>query len=98
MDLRTGEIDERRWARWLRHDPIYLVERISARRQLQSLSGVFIDCGRSDQFNLHYGARILHDQLVEHDVDHFYEEFNDDHSSIDYRMDVSLPWMYARIA
>jgi enterochelin esterase-like enzyme len=98
MDLRTGEVDERRWARWLRHDPIYLAERISARRQLQSLSGVFIDCGRSDQFNLHYGARILHDQLVEHDVDHFYEEFNDDHSSIDYRMDVSLPWMYARIA
>jgi enterochelin esterase-like enzyme len=98
MDLRTGEVDERRWARWLRHDPIYLVERVSARRQLQSLGGVFIDCGRRDQFNMHYGARILHDQLVEHEIGHFYEEFDDDHSSIDYRMDISLPWLYARIA
>jgi enterochelin esterase-like enzyme len=98
MDLRTGEVDERRWARWLRHDPIWLVERPAARRQLESLRGVFVDCGRSDQFNLHYGARILHGRLDEHGVDHSYDEFDDDHSSIDYRMDVSLPWLYARVA
>jgi hypothetical protein len=25
---------------------------------------------------------------------HHYEEFDDDHSDIDYRMDVSLPYLY----
>jgi len=98
MDLRTGEVDEGRWARWLRHDPVCMVERAPVRRQLASLAGVYVDCGRRDQFNLLYGARILHDRFEEHGVDHFYDEFDDDHSSIDYRMDVSLPWLYARIA
>jgi len=97
MDLRTGEVDEARWSRWLRHDPVKLVERESVRRQLGSLRGVFIDCGSNDQFHLHYGARILHDRLKRSGIAHHYEEFDDDHSAVDYRMDVSLPWLYAKI-
>jgi len=97
MDLRTGELDEKRWSRWLRHDPVHLVKRESARRQLASLRGVFLDCGSQDQFHLHYGARILHDRLESFGIDHHYEEFDDDHSAIDYRMDVSLPWLYAKV-
>jgi hypothetical protein len=31
--------------------------------------------------------------LAEKDVPHVYEEFPDNHSSVDYRMDVSLPLM-----
>jgi hypothetical protein len=97
MDLRTGEIDERRWARWLRHDPIHMARTASARKQLRSLRGIYIDCGSRDQFHLHYGARILHDRLASHRIAHRYEEFGDDHSSIDYRMDESLPWLYAAV-
>jgi S-formylglutathione hydrolase FrmB len=97
MDLRTGEIDEARWKRWRRHDPIHLVQREAARRQLRSLRGLFIDCGTRDQFHLHYGARILHDRLRRFRIAHRYEEFEDSHSGIDYRMDVSLPWLYAKI-
>jgi enterochelin esterase-like enzyme len=97
MDLCTGEVDERRWSRWLRHDPVHLVERESVRRQLGSLRGVFIDCGSRDQFHLHYGARILHDRLRTFGIGHRYEEFDDDHSAVDYRMDVSLPWLYAKV-
>jgi enterochelin esterase-like enzyme len=97
MDLRTGEFDERRWARWKRHDPVHLVTRESARRQLRSLRGVFIDCGTRDQFHLLYGARILHDHLERARIPHHYAEFDDDHSGIDYRMDASLPWLYAKL-
>jgi S-formylglutathione hydrolase FrmB len=97
MDLRTGEVDERRWSRWLRHDPVHLVERESVQRQLRSLRGVFIDCGSRDQFHLHYGARILHDRLRRFGIRHRYAEFDDDHSAVDYRMDVSLPWLYAKV-
>jgi hypothetical protein len=98
MDLHTGEIDERRWKRWLRHDPIHLVKRESAQRQLRSLRGVFIDCGTRDPYKLHYGARILHARLKQCRIAHHYEEFDDGHSGIDYRMDVSLPWLYAKVA
>ncbi|MFQ5416019.1 MAG: alpha/beta hydrolase [Myxococcota bacterium] len=98
MDLRTGEVDEKRWAHWTRHDPIRIVMRASARRQLKSLRGIFIDCGTRDQFRLLYGARILHDRLKAAEIAHHYEEFGDDHSSVDYRMDVSLPWLYGKIA
>ena len=50
-----------------------------------------IDCGNEDQYHLHYGARRLHRLLDSRGVAHVYEEFPDNHSSIDYRMDVSLP-------
>jgi hypothetical protein len=53
MDLRTGEVDEARWSRWRRHDPVHLVNRKTIREQLRSLRGVFIDCGSRDQFHLH---------------------------------------------
>ena len=97
MDLRTGEIDRDRWARWLRHDPIRILERRNAQAQLRSLRGIYVDCGFRDQYFLHYGARILHRRLGELGIPHRYEEFDDDHSSVDYRMDVSLPWLYRKL-
>jgi S-formylglutathione hydrolase FrmB len=97
LDLYTGEMDTTRWARWLRHDPIYMIENPSAQKQLRSLSGIFIDCGIRDQWHLHYGSRIMHNRLKSLKIKHHYEEFDDNHSSIDYRMDLSLPWLYQRI-
>ena len=58
---------------------------------------MYIDCGNRDQWHLHYGARVLHSKLKSMGIRHHYEEFNDNHSSIDYRLDVSLPWLYKRI-
>ncbi|HUH04801.1 MAG TPA: alpha/beta hydrolase-fold protein [Kofleriaceae bacterium] len=89
VDLETCERDDERWARWLAFDPV----RIAADHAdaLRSLRGLFIDCGDVDQYNLVYGARRLHRILEGLDVRHTYEEFADNHSSIDRRMDVSLP-------
>jgi S-formylglutathione hydrolase FrmB len=92
VDLDTGEIIPRRWARWREHDPVNLVARHA--RALRSLHGIYIDCGWRDQYHLHYGARILSRELGRHGIAHTYEEFDDTHSSIDYRMDVSLPFLY----
>jgi hypothetical protein len=50
-----------------------------------------------DQFHLHFGARILHEQLRKHRISHHYEEFDDNHSFVDYRMELSLPWLYPEI-
>lgn len=91
-NLESGERLERRWARWREHDPIYLVDR--CRANLKSLRGIYIDCGWRDQYHIHYGTRILAQRLAAAGIRHRYEEFDDDHSDVDYRMDVSLPFLY----
>ena len=91
-NLETGELLEVRWRQWLRHDPIHLVKRY--RSNLKTLKGIFIDCGWRDQYHIQYGSRILSKQLREHRIEHTYEEFDDTHSGIDYRMDRSLPFLY----
>ena len=57
------------------------------------MRGIYIDCGWRDQYHIHYGSRILSRRLTEADIRHAYQEFDDDHSDIDYRMDVSLPFL-----
>jgi S-formylglutathione hydrolase FrmB len=96
FDLETGELLPERWRRWLRHDPIHLVPRYA--KNLRALKGIFIDCGWRDQYKIHYGSRLLSKRLHEHRVAHRYEEFDDTHSGIDYRMDRSLPFLYRALA
>jgi hypothetical protein len=92
FDLETGELIPARWRRWLAHDPIHMVAR--HRAALRSLRGIYVDCGWRDQYYIHYGARILSRRLAEAGIAHTYEEFDDTHSDIDYRMDTSLPFLY----
>ena len=92
FNMETGELIEERWRRWLRHDPVNLVGRY--RDNLKSLRGIYIDCGWRDQYHIHYGSRILSKRLAAAGIRHVYEEFDDNHSDIDYRMDVSLPFLY----
>jgi len=91
FNAETGEVIGERWRRWRQHDPINLVARY--RDNLRKLRGIYIDCGWRDQYHIQYGSRILSRRLVEARVRHRYEEFDDDHSDIDYRMDVSLPFL-----
>ncbi len=91
-NLETGERIESRWKNWLAHDPVNLVARY--RKALKSLRGIYIDCGWRDQYHIHYGTRILSKRLAAAGIAHTYEEFDDNHSGVDYRMDVSLPFLY----
>jgi enterochelin esterase-like enzyme len=91
VDLETCELIPERWALWTRWDPLVLAPTRTA--ELKKLKGLFVDCGAEDQYHLHYGARRLHRLLGAHGVPHVYEEFPDNHSSIDYRLDVSLPFL-----
>ena len=98
LDLETGELIEERWANWMRHDPVELAKLPECQENLRSLRGLFIDCGSHDQYALVYGARGLHRQLEAAGIDHHYEEFDDDHTAVDYRQDVSFPYLYDAIA
>lgn len=92
FDLETGELIAARWKRWLNHDPIRLVKKYRA--NLKSMKKIFIDCGWRDQYHIQYGSRLLSRELSRHGIEHTYQEFDGTHSSIDYRMDVSLPFLY----
>ena len=92
FNAETGEVIAARWRQWRRHDPINLISKY--RESLESLRGIYIDCGSRDQYHIHYGSRLLSQRLADAGIKHRYEEFDDDHSDIDYRMDVSLPFLY----
>ena len=87
----TCEVIEERWANWLRQDPAVAVK--TQADNLRRLKALYIDCGTNDQFNLLYGARRFVRRLNELGITHRYEEFPDNHTSVDYRMDESLPFL-----
>jgi hypothetical protein len=91
VDLETCELIPERWANWLALDPVTLVE--THGKNLAGMKAVYIDCGTIDQYNIVYGSRRLHRCLERLGVPHRYEEFADNHSSVDYRMDESLPML-----
>ncbi len=91
FNLETGEALPERWREWRKHDPIYMVSKY--KNNLKNVA-IYIDCGWRDQYHIHYGTRLLSKALSEAGIRHTYEEFDDNHSDIDYRMDVSLPFLY----
>ena len=74
-----------------------VVKVIVRRRAIWWLVVIFLNdhrAGRWSRCNVSRGlsdARRLHRLLEEKNIPHVYEEFADDHSGIDYRMDRSLP-------
>ncbi|HYM40284.1 MAG TPA: alpha/beta hydrolase-fold protein [Thermoplasmata archaeon] len=92
FDLETGEWRPEVWERWRRWDPVVMVDRYA--RRLRRMRLVYIDCGTRDQYNLIWGARALHRKLTAHGVSHVYEEFDDTHSYVTHRYDVSLPLLW----
>lgn len=97
VDMRTSVLNKKEWTEWLKFDPVEMIERDDVQTNLSSLFGLFIDCGKIDQYNIQFGTRQLVDRLCELGIKHTHEEFDDTHSSIDYRMDTSLPFLYSAL-
>jgi enterochelin esterase-like enzyme len=91
VTIDTCELIEERWANWSRQDPVTAIE--SQADSLRGLKALYIDCGEKDQFNLLYGARRLVRRLNQLGIGHRYDEFPDNHTGVDYRMDESLPFL-----
>ncbi|MGQ0570180.1 MAG: alpha/beta hydrolase [Armatimonadota bacterium] len=83
IDLDTGRIDEAVWARWQQWDPVFMADRYV--ENLKAMRLVYFECGSRDQYNSHHGARMLHRRLEQLGIRHEYQEFDDDHSSTNYR-------------
>ena len=89
FDLRTGELLEETFARWLAFDPVERVAKSAA--ALRRLRLRYLDCGRRDEYGLDIGARLVAQRMRELGLAVRHEEFDDDHRNVGYRYEISLP-------
>ena len=65
--------------------------RLVTTEALRRLKLLFLDCGSDDEYHLHLGMRLFAKRCAELGVPCEALEFPDDHRSISYRYDVSVP-------
>lgn len=95
FDLQTAVVRHEVWQRWLEFDPVrYADGQLDALRLLRAL---WLDAGKRDQYFIHYGTRELAGRLSAAGIAHRHEEFDGNHSGMDWRLDHSLPWLLARL-
>jgi S-formylglutathione hydrolase FrmB len=89
FDLKTGDLRDDVFARWLGYDPC---ERVAPQRAaLERLRLRYLDCGRRDEYGLDIGARVFTQRCRELGMTVRHEEFDDDHRNVGYRYEISLP-------
>jgi len=96
-DPPTGELRPEIWERWLTWDPV----RMARERQdaLRSLSAIYIDCGKRDQFFLDLGAEAFRREVEAAGVtDFFFELFDGTHSGIEYRYPLAVKYLAERLS
>jgi S-formylglutathione hydrolase FrmB len=93
FDLKTGELREDVFARWLAFDPVERVPKHA--RELKDLRLRYLDCGRRDEYGLDIGARLVAERIRSLGLSVIHEEFDDDHRNVGYRYEVSLPALAA---
>ena len=89
LDPHTGEFIPERWANWMAHDPVVMFDTLG--ENLRKLKLIYMDCGDHDNFRIHLGMRRFAKKLTAAGIAYEYDEFDDDHMDVDYRMDVFLP-------
>jgi S-formylglutathione hydrolase FrmB len=95
-DIATGELRPEVWERWLAWDPVRMArERGDA---LRSLSAIYVDCGKRDQFFLDLGAEAFRRELEAAGItDYFFELFDATHSAIEYRYPGAVKYLAERL-
>ena len=96
-DTATGELRPDIWERWLEWDPVRMVSKRAD--ALRSLTAIYIDCGKRDQFFLDLGAEAFRRELEKIGVtDVFFELFDGTHSAIEYRYPLALKYLAERLS
>jgi S-formylglutathione hydrolase FrmB len=97
FDVRTGELDDEVWQRWLAWDPVRMVA--GHAEALSGMRAIYVDAGTRDEFYLDLGAQAFVDALGAVDVEPTYFEFFDaGHMGIDYRYPVAIRHLAERLS
>ncbi|HKD34010.1 MAG TPA: alpha/beta hydrolase-fold protein [Gaiellaceae bacterium] len=96
-DTSTGELRPDVWERWLAWDPVRMVA--GHADALRSLTAIYIDCGKRDQYYLDLGAEAFRRELEAIGVtDVFFELFDATHSAIEYRYPLAVKYLAERLS
>jgi enterochelin esterase family protein len=98
FDLDTCELRPEIWDRWLRNDPLRLLDAPASAAALRRLRLLFIDAGTRDEWNLQWGARAFVRKLKTLGIPCQHEEFDDGHMGTAYRYDRSIPLLAAALS
>jgi enterochelin esterase-like enzyme len=96
FDTETGLTRPDVFAHWCTFDPLRAV--VARPVGLRQLSLLYLDVGRSDEFLLQLGARMLVRELERLGIHCRYEEFEGGHRNTTFRYDVSLPALVAALS
>lgn len=96
FDIETGELIPEIWNKWLKFDPVRLVRKYKS--NLKKLEMIYVDCGTKDEFNLQAGERIYCSKLKQNGIKYIQKEFSAGHMSVQYRYDVSFPYISKHIS
>jgi hypothetical protein len=92
FDRETGALLPEIWDRWRANDPVEMDP-----EPLRDLDLLFLDCGTKDEWRIHLGLRRFLKRLDERGIPYEAEEFPDNHRSLNYRYEVSLPKLAAAL-
>jgi len=90
IDPATGALDEAVWARWLRYDPVRMLDVAAHQTALRRMKAVYITAGLYDEYQLQVGARVFCQKLAHLGIPHLHEELPTGHSGADVPYDRSL--------
>lgn len=96
FDLESGEFQPNVWDRWREWDSVNIIPRLA--KSFKKLRFHYLDCGSQDEYALHWGARGKRKAFEFIGVHPYYEEFEDGHSNLSYRFDVSVPKLLKALA
>lgn len=92
----NGTFNQEVWNKWLTWDPAKNASSYS--RQIETLKSIYMDVGIQDEFSLMWGSRSVDAYLSDSKIRHTYEEYEDGHFGIVYRMEKSLAMLAAGLA
>jgi hypothetical protein len=99
FDPRTGRLIPQIWQRWLRWDPVRMVQ--AHHEVLRNLRGIWIDAGRRDEYYLDLGAEAFRAELegigIGEPVLRF-ELFDGTHGGLEWRYPEAIGWLAERLA
>ena len=100
FDLTTGRLIPDIWDRWLALDPVRMASTADGAAALRRMSAIWIDAGRSDEYNLDLAAIAFHRAVVAAgpaaDAVRF-ELFDGGHTNAAWRYPLALAWLAERL-
>lgn len=90
VNLVTSAVRDDVWQKWQDNDPVRMVDDARHRAGLSQMRAIFLDGGRSDEYNLQLATRQLAGKLAQHGLPHTHEEFDGGHFNTSHRYERSL--------